>query len=231
MVKVSGLSKTIPVGVLLGLVFLTGCSRLPAYSQPRVETSVVSPTSQIISYRQLAVADFRATALPEDLMSHGQDLNAHTSVAIRTRPGAKYFLPAHGNEDRKLWCGHVENLGFEVVMLPEKSWWRPTLARDKEPYVLQHEQIHFALMEVAARQLNRKIVKEQGQLTACEADADAVKTEISATIDRWMAESQKEALEQHGDFDEDTSRLYAPKVQQWWYDRVMKELLDLAEWQ
>ncbi len=227
----SGLSKTISAGVLLGLFSLAGCSRLPAYSQPRIETSAVAPAAQTISYRQLAVADFRATALPEDLKNHGQDLNAHSSVAIRTRPGANYVLPSLGDEGRKLLCGHAENLGFEAVMFPEKSWWRPTLAKDKELYVLQHEQIHFALMEVAARQLNRKITKEDDQLTTCEADAEAIVVRISATIDRWLAESRKETLRQHVEFEEDTSRLFAPKMQQWWYDRAMKELLNLTEWQ
>jgi hypothetical protein len=228
---VSGFRKTIALGALLGLILLAGCSRLPAYIQPRVEISDASRNSQVVSYRELTIADFRAPALPKDLISHKHDLNAHTSVAIRTRPEAKYLFSFEGSKAGQLRCGHAENLGFEAVMLPEKSWWSPTLAADKEAYVLQHEQVHFALMEVAARQLNRRAAVERVQLTACEADAEAVTNRISATIDRWMAESQQETLKQHGAFDEATSRLYALKVQQWWYDRAMKELLDLAEWQ
>jgi hypothetical protein len=218
-------------GILLGLMLLAGCSRLPTYSQPRVENSTVSRATQVISYRELTLADFRAPALPQDLVSHRHDLNAHTSVAIRTRVMAKYVFSSQVSDGSQLWCGHAENLGFEAVMLPEKSWWSPTLATDKEAYVLQHEQVHFALMEVAARQLNRRAAKERDQLTACAADAEAVTARMSATIDRWMAESQEETLKQHGEFDEATSRLYALKVQQWWYDRVKKDLLDFAEWQ
>jgi len=228
---VSDVSKTMAAGILLGLILPAGCSRLPAYSQPRVEISNVSGATQVISYRKLTVADFRAPALPKDLMSHIQELNAHTSVAIRARPGAQYRFSFEGSKASQLKCGHAENLGFEAVMLPEKSWWSPTLAADKEAYVLQHEQVHFALMEVAARQLNRRAAKERDQLTACAEDSEAVTARMSATIDRWMAESQQETLKQHGAFDEATSRLYVLKVQQWWYDRAMKELLDLAEWQ
>jgi hypothetical protein len=116
-------------------------------------------------------------------------------------------------------------------MLPQRSWWSRTLAKDKETYVLQHEQIHFALMEVAARQLNRRAAKEQDQLTVCAADSETAQARLSATIDRWIADSQDETLKLHEDFDEATSRLYAPKVQQWWYDRAMMELSALAEWQ
>lgn len=227
----SGAIKTIPAAILLGLILLVGCSRLPAYSQPRVEASDGSRDSQVISYRDLTVADFRARALPEDLRSHGRDLNAHTSVAIRTRSGAKYAFSFQGNDGRQLWCGHVENLGFEAVMLPAKSWWSPTLAKDKEAYVLQHEQVHFALMVVAVRLLNRRVALEGDELTVCAADREAVKAGMSSAIDRWMAESQQEILRQHGDFDEATSRLYATKEQLCWYDRVMKELQDLAQWQ
>ncbi len=227
----SGISKIISAGILVGHILLSGCSRLPTYGQPRVEISNAFRTSQVISYRELTIADFRAPALPKDLLSHEQDLNAHCSVAIRTRPGATYLFSFQKSDAGQLRCGHAENLGFEAAMLPEKSWWSSTLAADKETYVLQHEQVHFALMEVAARQLNRRAALERYQLTACAADAEAVINRISATIDRWMAESQKETLKQHGEFDEATSRLYSLKVQQWWYDRAMKELLDLTEWQ
>jgi len=230
-VHVSGFIENIFILVPLGLILLVGCSRLPAYSQPRVEISNASRATQGISYRELTIADFHAPELPKDLVSYGQHLNAHTSVAIRTRPVAKYLFSYQDSDGSQLRCGHAENLGFEAVMLPEKSWWSPTLATDKEAYVLQHEQVHFALMEVAARQLNRRAAKERDQLTACAADVEAVTKRLSAILDRWMAESQKETLKQHGEFDEATSRLYALKVQQWWYDRAMKELLDLIEWQ
>ncbi|MBU1568460.1 MAG: hypothetical protein KJ630_22895 [Proteobacteria bacterium] len=221
--------KIIPVGILLGLIFFIGCSRLPTYSQPRVETGDVFRFSQVISYRELTTNDFHATALPEDLRSHGHELNAHTSVAIRSLPGAKFDFSLQGNGDGQLWCGHAENLVFEAVMLPEKSWWNSTLAKDQEAYVLQHEQIHFALMEVAARHLNLRATKEQDQLVSCAADLEAGKTKISVIVDQWMEELQEETLKQHGEFDEATSRLYAPKVQQGWFDRVMRELQYLSD--
>ncbi len=229
--KVSDVAKRAFAGILLWMVLLVGCSRLPAYSQPRIEAGKTFLSSNGIAYRDLVASDFRAVVLPDDLRSHGQDLNAHTSIAISTVPGAKYIFSRKGDDQRRLWCGRVENLTFKALMFPEKSWWSPTLAKDQAAYVLQHEQIHFAIMEIAARQLNCGIARERGKLTACEASSEAVTTRMSDTIDRWMAEAQVETLKRHRNFDEATSRRYAPKAQQWWYDRLMKELLDLAEWQ
>lgn len=225
----TNLGKAIPAGILFGLFLLIGCSRLPAYGQPRVEAGDPFLSFPGLTYKNLTAADFRAPALPDDLRGHDHELYAHTSVAIRTLPGTGYVISSTG--DRKMWCGHVETLVFQALMIPEKSWWNPTLARDKEAYVLQHEQIHFALMEISARQLNRRSEKEADQLTACEPDSKAVARRLSATIDRWMAESQEETHQRHEAFDQATSRLYAPKVQQWWFDQAMEELSDLAEWQ
>lgn len=230
-VKVSDVGKRTLAGILLWMVLLVGCSKLPAYSRPRIESGRTLLSSNGIAYRDLVVSDFRAVVLPDDLRSHGQDLNAHTSVAISTAPGAKYVFSKKGGDERRLWCGRVENLAFTALMFPEKSWWRPTLAKDQDTYVLQHEQIHFAIMEIAARQLNRRIVREREKLTACEAGSEAVTTKMSDAIDRWMAEAQAETLRRHRNFDEDTSHRYAPKAQQRWYDWLMKEMLDLAEWQ
>ncbi|MFH0784873.1 MAG: hypothetical protein V2B20_23360 [Pseudomonadota bacterium] len=227
----SDISKIAFAGILLWLVLLVGCSRLPAYSQPRIEACKTFLSANGITYRDLVVSDFRAAVLPDDLRGHEQDLNAHTSIAISTAPGAKYVFSKKGGNERQLWCGRVENLAFQALVFPEKSWWSPTLAKDQEAYVLQHEQIHFTIMEIAARQLNLRIARERDKLTACETDSEGVTKKMSDTIDRWMAKAQAETLNRHRNFDEATSRRHAPNAQQWWYNRVMKELLDLAQWQ
>ncbi len=228
--NVANAIKIIPAWILLGLILLVGCSRLPNFSKPRVEATDAFRSSKVISYRDLTVGDFHAKVLPEDLRSNQQDLNAHTSIAIRTLSGAKYVFSLQGDDSSQLWCGNAEKLAFEAVMLTEKSWWSSTLAKDKEVYVLQHEQIHFAMMEVAARQLTRRVTKERAQFVNCAANIEDVKDKMSAIVDRYIAELENETLRRHEEFDEATSRLYAPKVQQKWFDRVMRELLELSEW-
>jgi hypothetical protein len=179
----------------------------------------------VVSYRNLAVADFQAAKLPDFLQHHDRELNAHTAVAIRTVPGAQYILsPPPEDRSTTMYSGRVENLVFEAVMIPAHSWWNPSLAWDKTDYVLQHEQIHFALMELAARRLTAKAVKEQDLLSVEAADSEAVQERLLGRIDRWLAESEKEVVRQHTEFDNATSHRYAPAVQQQWFERVQREL-------
>lgn len=230
MMKLRGCNHTFSAAIFLAFFLLGACSRLPEYSRPRIETDSAAFSLEGIPYRALTPADFQATTLPVDLREHDLHLNAHTSVAIRTRPGARYVIsPQVDKKDDH--CAHAENLAFQALMIPEKSWWSPTLAKDRQPYVLQHEQVHFALMEIAARRLNRRIKVEGERLSYCEADQETVIKRLSARIDAWLADSEAESLRWHREFDEATSQLYAPRMQQWWYERVVRELLDLAEWQ
>ncbi len=222
-------NKTSPAWIMLLLIILVSCSRLPNFSQPRVEVSDVSLSSQVISYRNLTIADFNAEVLPEDLRRHRQDLNAHAAIAIRTLPGAKYVFSFQDHRGSQLWCGSTEHLSFEAVMLTEKSWWNSTMTKDIEDYVLQHEQVHFALMELAARKLNRRVKNEQDQLVSCAAVVEDAKEKLSAIVDLWIDELQKETLRKHEDFDEATSRRYALKIQQWWLNRVKSELLEFSD--
>jgi hypothetical protein len=53
--------------------------------------------------------------------------------------------------------GRIDHLAFEAVMIPERSWWNPAIQANMTGYVLQHEQIHFALTELAARKLTRDV--------------------------------------------------------------------------
>jgi len=103
------------------------------------------------------------------------------------------------------------------------------MTKDIEDYVLQHEQVHFALMELAARKLNRRVKNEQDQLVSCAAVVEDAKEKLSAIVDLWIAELQKETLRKHEDFDEATSRRYALKIQQWWLNRVKSELLEFSD--
>ena len=231
MIKLRDRNHAFLTAIYLAFFLLGACSRLPDYSRPRIETDSTAFSLEGIPYRALTPADFQATALPVDLREHHLHLNAHSSVAIRTRPGARYVVSPGGGKNEDHHCAHAENLTFQALIIPEKSWWSSTLAKDRQSYVLQHEQVHFALMEVAARRLNRRIKVEGERLSLCDVDQETVVKRLSARIDAWLADSETESLKWHREFDEATSQLYAPRLQQWWYERVMRELSDLAEWQ
>lgn len=212
------------------LILLAGCSRLPDYSQPRIYPSDTALPALVVAYRDLVVADFQAEHPPDYLRDHAQHMNAHTAVAIRTISGAQYILsPPDDSNGTQMYSGRVENLAFEAVMIPAHSWWNPSLAKERFAYVLQHEQIHFALMEVAARRLSGRAAKEQARLTVFDTSNEAVKKRLLAEIDQWLAESERDVLREHTEFDQATSRRYAPEVQQQWYERVAKELNELKK--
>ncbi len=206
------------------LILLAGCSRLPDYSQPRIYPSDTALPAHVVAYRDLVAADFQAEHLPDFLRDHTRHMNAHTAVAIRTIPGAQYILSPPDGHGTQMYSGRVENLAFEAVMIPARSWWNPTLAKERFAYVLQHEQIHFALMEVAARRLTGRVAEEQARLTVFDTSNEAVKKRLLAEIDQWLAESERDVLREHTEFDRATSRQYAPEVQQQWYERVAREL-------
>jgi hypothetical protein len=213
---------------LLAMCLCMSCSRLPSYSHPRVAARGGVVPAETIPYRTLEVGDFQAQSLPEDLLNHRQELNAHSTVALRTCPGAHYALSFVSDAGSQVSCARVMDLRFEALMLPGKSWLRPSLETDMTGYVLQHEQVHFAVMELTARRLNQRIFVEGDRLKACEKDAEAAITSVSAKIDTWLAEAEQAALRQHGDFDEATSYRYVPHIQQQWYDRVLRELQNLV---
>lgn len=214
---------------LIFLILLGGCSRLPDYGKPRSFPRDAIQPGAVVSYRYLDVADFQAKDLPDHLHDHGQHVNAYSAVAIRAAPGSQYILsPPNNGLSIQVYSVLVKNLAFEAVLLPAHSWWNPSLAREKFAYVLQHEQIHFALMEVAARRLTGKAEREQAQLAVFDSSAEAAAKRLLQKIEEWLAESEEDVLREHTEFDEDTSGRYVPEVQQEWFERVEKVLKDLA---
>lgn len=178
----------------------------------------------IITYRKLTRADFQATSVPVRLSKHKRRLNAHTAVSIRPVGGAKYIITSGMIGEQQLFHGRAENLAFEAVMFPEESWWNPAVANKRQIYVLQHEQIHFALMELEARKMTLKVKENPMIVYVYGNSVIEVRRELRERIGQLLDESQRLTLQTHTEFDEDTSMRHNPQVQQEWYDKVMAEL-------
>lgn len=221
--------KGLAIGVALFLLLLSGCARLPDYGRPHLNRGVKLPLN-VVSYRDLTISDFLADNVPDRLKEHAKKLNAHTAVSIRPVPGTNYTISTTHINNQKVYYGQVEKLSFEAVMIPEHSWWNPAMAMIRKDYVLQHEQIHFALMEVAARRLTKKAEEESELLKVYESSFDSAKEKLLNIYSIWLEESRAKVLKEHTSFDEDTSLIYAPKIQQRWYDRVKTDLNNLEKW-
>ncbi|MBI4767709.1 MAG: hypothetical protein HY787_24465 [Deltaproteobacteria bacterium] len=209
----------------MSLIWVTACAQLPDYAKPRtIQTEIRKVIATAFPYRPLTPEDFRATSLPENLSMHGENINAQSAILIRPTADSKFTITPWPFLDQVNYLGSIIHLAFEAVMIPETSWWNPKNKAAITDYVLQHEQIHFALTELAARKLTRDSQKWASDLMVVKQTPqqvyDEIVQQIKEKINSALAANQKRHLE----FDKDTSLFYNPLWQAWWLERVGKEL-------
>ena len=185
-------------------------------------------TSDVIPYRALQRGDFQGEHPPKAFLGR-VDLPRPVAVScayVAADPRARVFAEPVGYQRRR-YRPRVEDLTFRAMFSRSCSWWN----RDhglSPTYVLQHEQIHFALFEAAARRLNRDVPRMLAS-AALEADSpDSVialaRRRIQEALQRTLAETQQSNLE----FDRATSFGFSPARQEAWRRRVEGELEELA---
>jgi hypothetical protein len=174
----------------------------------------------------LTVGDFQAQSLPENLVSHTQNIAAHACCRIRTTKNARYKITRGYLNQQIHYFGTIKHVAFEAVMVPACSWLNPSVAEEKLDYVLQHEQIHFALMEIAARKLTRKAKGEAKNFLAIQSTCNAAQSDIAAMIKDLVRSTSEAVLKEHTAFDEDTSLFFDPESQLLWLERVEEQLLE-----
>ena len=114
--------------------------------------------------------------------------------------------------------------GYEATA-SQLRWWNPDLPNERHAYVLQHEQIHFALVELSARRLTWDCSSKARTFMAIQPTVAAARNEIQTTIKQWVRSAMEQSLDDHTAFDEDTSLFYSPRWQRWWLDKVKRELV------
>lgn len=208
--------------------YFSSCAQLPEFASPHVSSQPYDPSIQYLGYRQLSIDDFKAVTPSNAIKDYKHMINAHTAVSLRPVTEIQYIIsPPHNNFG--LYKAYLQELSFKAVMVPSRSWWNPQLASKREAYVLQHEQIHFALMEIAARNLNKKLSSSSSQVISG-AKREIVEKRLLEAVDTKITATQKEILKEHTVFDEETSLYYDPKRQQEWYDTSLKRLKTLSKW-
>ena len=213
------------------LAILSGCARLPDYALP--QSGAVLDDAQMIkaafTYRQLTIADFKAPTLPAERAMHRSSINAHTCAHIRPTKSSLFSIRRTRYDDAVVYIGRIDAIGFEAVMVPGCSWWNPDLPAARHAYVLQHEQIHFALVELTARRLTRDCSGQVRTFMAIQPTAAAARKEIQTTIKQWVRSAMEQSLDHHTACDEDTSLFYSPRWQQWWFEKVERELVEFDD--
>lgn len=226
--KPSGTRRCVTLAVLALGVGLPA-STANAQARPRAFDPELLRTGDLIRYRAIDSSDFLAEEPPAEAAGlHGR-LGAATCVFLATDPDTSIRTVARApDRDRGLVRAEVESLGFIAFMDRECSWWNSAPLALPREYVLQHEQIHFALFEIAARQLNTRVDELTRQLrTVAASQRDAVEV-LERRIDAEMQAAINAVLERSNAFDRDTSRSYRQDRQSWWWETVIRELDRLA---
>lgn len=223
----SGLLSVLLLGVLF--VFPLSCRKLPDYGKPQFHGNDVPLSTATVTYRDLTISDFKAISLPEDLQESSGKLDAHTAVSIRLNPPARYMISTRVVDGEKKYVGRIRQLRFEAVMIPERSWWNPDLAVGNHAYVLQHEQIHFAIMHLAAMQLDQKWINDKEDFIVFESNPENVKAVLIEKVKAMVADSKQWALRENTLFDRDTSQHHDATMQNWWYNKTAIQLGNLTQ--
>ena len=185
-------------------------------------------TTDAIPYRALKQRDFQGEHPPKPFLGRA-DLPrpvAVTCAYVTADPRARVFAEPVGYSRRR-YRPRVEGLSFRAMFSRSCSWWNRD--HDLSPvYVLEHEQIHFALFEAAARRLNRDVPRMLAS-AALEADSpDSVVALARRHIQDALRRSITETSQLNLEFDRATSGGFSPARQEGWRRRVEKDLEELA---
>ena len=207
-----------------------GCAQLPDYAKPQFRLPDHNKDSPEygFTYRQLTVDDFKALSLPEKFTVHAKNLNARVCTNIRLTRDSKFIVNPVNFRGKKSYFASIQDIAFEAVMIPSCSWWNPQISEEKKVYALQHEQIHFALTEIAARRLTQEAREVASSLLVIQSTLKGARDEISVKIRAMVQAAMDESLKEHTAFDEDTSLFFDPKKQRWWLERVEEQLRKTA---
>ena len=216
---------------LLTLPLLLACrASLPDYAAPkRMDVDYADLASRdTIRYRTLTRADFLGTKPPAAFAAVADRLGAATCGHL-VLPPAKLLITnrtdASGDSEYEVV---VESLEFYAEMDRTCSWWNPNFVGMKHDYVLEHEQIHFALFEIQARRLRAKIPELKAHVRSTGSSSQEVQALAQQKLNETLEEHMAEVMDRNRAFDEDTSLGYNPKKQKEWLARVNAELAEFA---
>lgn len=217
--------------LLLALPLLLACgSALPEYAAPkRLDVDYADLASRdTIRYRTLTRDDFLGSEPPQAFAAVADRLGAATCAHL-VLPPAK--LSIHSRTDADGVAEYevvVETIQFYAEMDRGCSWWNPKFVGLKHDYVLEHEQIHFALFEIQARRMRTRTPALKAHVRSTGSSAQEAQARAQQKLNETLEEHMAEVMERNRAFDEDTSLGYNPTKQKEWLARVTAELAEFA---
>jgi hypothetical protein len=206
---------------------LLACSALPDYAAPkgRVIDASEYDASDVIPYRTLTRDDFRGTGPPAEFAPYAERVGAATCGYIMPTPGTRLAVrPIRLEDGRAGYEAAPQGLGFRAQMDRRCSWWNREQHAVPPDYVLEHEQIHFALFEIEARRLDASSAELAAELRVTASTPEEAVRRAQQRLEVIVARVVGDVVQRSRAFDEDTSLGYAPERQKVWWSRVQAEL-------
>lgn len=170
--------------------------------------------SGTLSYRLLTKGDFKAKTSNSLWGNFSHAAEVCTMIVPNEVPGT---FRATLRRECSFWNKVGGPIG-KTVALASVLAGLPAVVPVKQPdwYILQHEQIHFAIMEVASRQLSRTIAK----LATRHSGPTLVARAYELTV--------KHVQERHNEFDSETSGRFDPESLERWVGVLERQLQELC---
>jgi hypothetical protein len=171
-----------------------------------------------IGYRQLHRDDFLAAQPPDYALRHAERLGALTCGVIV--PDNDFVVQYETNQRTGNTWLRIKNSSYRGKMDRNCSWWNPAQNLIPDAYILEHEQIHFALLESYASKINREIDELRIQVNSVDEVTKAAKDHATRLLQRGLDELAEESLR----FDAETSETVNPVAQRRWLREVENRL-------
>lgn len=216
--------------LLIGLVVSGSCASLGRQAGPSLPFDP-DADRRAITYRQISRDDFRADRPPARLLAHASALGAVICARIRATPDSRFHTKrTHRRDGTPVWTAVVDRLRFRAEMERDCSWWNPRVPAHDAARILDHEQLHFALFEIAARHLNQRTFglvtafrfTAATQIEAEEAAIDYVRELESLAVDELQTRNRA--------YDRETAYGSLGHRQREWSAAVQRELLETARY-
>ncbi|MDJ0848827.1 MAG: hypothetical protein QNK04_10650 [Myxococcota bacterium] len=200
---------------------------LPDFAAPQGQLLAMnaSPKGDLIAYRPLTRADFRGSEPPPQIASHRDQIGAATCAYVLVDPKSQIRIDAVVEENGGVhYRASPRRLRFRALMDRDCSWWNTEQEQLPEAYVLEHEQIHFALFELSARGLDAESDAIARAAVATGASPEEAMFAVREALQSELSAALEAALERNRRFDEETSMGFRPRRQEEWRRRIQSEL-------
>lgn len=215
------------VRVSVALVLLFVLTRCTTYDRPTFIKSLGVKPADLVLYRKLRRDDFRAPRPPEGItdLSLAAICTQIVFSPHHTRLQVASIQTAKASQEYE---ATLTSVGFHAVANRACSWWSPDSAWIKtDEEILEHEQVHFAITELAARELNIRAAEMIEELRS------VGDTPVEAIVGiNWnsIRRVRQDFLKQDDEFDREMSVFVSRARQQVWLRRVESELRDTQDY-